>query len=137
MKAFLNDELLINNKVGIELYNSIKDLPIIDYHCHLNEHEISKDISFKNITELWLKCDHYKWRVMRLCNVDEKYITGDADDYEKFLAFASIMPKLIGNPVYYFAHLELKMIFGIKEQLCETNALEIYNKCNVLAIFRS
>lgn len=130
MKAFLNDELLIKNKVGVELYNSIKDLPIIDYHCHLNEYEISEDISFKNITELWLKCDHYKWRAMRLCNVDEKYITGNASDEEKFLAFAKIMPKLIGNPVYYFAHLELKMLFGISEQLCESNALEIYNKCN-------
>lgn len=132
MKAFLNDELLIDNKVGVELYNSIKDLPIIDYHCHLNEYEISENSSFKNITELWLKCDHYKWRAMRLCNVDEKYITGDASDYEKFLAFAKIMPKLIGSPVYYFAHLELKMIFGIREQLSECNALEIYNKCNEL-----
>ena len=130
MKTFLNDELLINNKVGLELYTSIKDLPIIDYHCHLNEYEISNNTSFNTITELWLKTDHYKWRVMRLCDVDEKYITGNASDEEKFLAFAKIMPKLIGNPVYYWAHLELKMIFGIEEPLNELNALNIYNKCN-------
>ena len=130
MREFLNDEFLINNKVGLELYNHVKDLPIIDYHCHLNEHEIKNNIHFKNITELWLKVDHYKWRVMRSCGVDERYITGDADDYEKFLAFATIMPKLMGNSVYYWAHLELKAIFGINEPLCKENAKKIYDICN-------
>ena len=130
MRKFLNDEFLINNKVGLELYNHVKDLPIIDYHCHLNEHEIKNNIHFKNITELWLKVDHYKWRVMRSCGVDERYITGDADDYEKFLAFATIMPKLMGNSVYYWAHLELKAIFGINEPLCKENAKEVYDICN-------
>ena len=139
MRNFLNDEILINNKVGLELYNHIKDLPIIDYHNHLNELEIKENIHFKNITELWLKVDHYKWRVMRNCGVDEKYITGDADDYEKFLAFATIMPKLMGNSVYYWAHLELKTIFGISEPLCKENAKEIYlgicDKNNNLTLF--
>ena len=130
MRKFLNDEILISNKVGLELYNHVKDLPIIDYHCHLNELEIETNIHFKNITELWLKVDHYKWRVMRNCGVDERYITGDADDYEKFLAFATIMPKLIGNSVYYWAHLELKSIFGIDEPLCKDNARRIYDLCN-------
>lgn len=130
MRKFLNEEILINNDVGVELYNHVKNLPIIDYHCHLNEYEIANNTGFKTITELWLKGDHYKWRTMRNCGVDEKYITGDASDYEKFYAFASIMPKLIGNSVYYWAHLELKMIFGIEKPLTEENAKEIYDECN-------
>ena len=130
MRDFLNDELLIDNEVGVELYNHVKNLPIIDYHCHLNEHEIANNSGFKTITELWLKGDHYKWRTMRSCGVDEKYITGDASDYDKFLAFATIMPKLIGNSVYYWAHLELKLIFGITTPLNKDSAKEIYEECN-------
>ena len=130
MRDFLNDELLIDNEVGVELYNHVKDLPIIDYHCHLNEHEIANNSGFKTITELWLKGDHYKWRTMRSCGVDEKYITGDASDYDKFLAFATIMPKLIGNSVYYWAHLELKLVFGIVKPLTKDTAKEIYDECN-------
>ena len=130
MRDFLNDELLIDNEVGVELYNHVKDLPIIDYHCHLNEHEIANNSGFKTITELWLKGDHYKWRTMRSCGVDEKYITGDASDYDKFLAFATIMPKLIGNSVYYWAHLELKLVFGITTPLNKDSAKEIYEECN-------
>jgi len=130
MKSFFDNELLINNKVGLDLYNSVKDLPIIDYHCHLNEKEIENDNNFKTITELWLAHDHYKWRVMRSCGIDEKYITGSASDYEKFYAFASIMPKLMGNSVYYWAHMELKMIFNINTPLNKETALKIYNSCN-------
>jgi len=130
MRDFLNDEILINNSVGVELYSHVKDLPIIDYHCHLNENEIANNHSFKTITELWLKADHYKWRVMRSCGVEERYITGDASDYEKFLAFSRIMPKLIGNSVYYWAHLELKIIFDITKPLNENTAKEIYDECN-------
>lgn len=130
MRDFLNDELLIDNEVGVELYNHVKNLPIIDYHCHLNEHEIANNSGFKTITELWLKGDHYKWRTMRSCGVDEKYITGDASDYDKFLAFATIMPKLIGNSVYYWAHLELKLVFGIVKPLTKDTAKEIYDECN-------
>lgn len=130
MRDFLNDELLIDNEVGVKLYNHVKDLPIIDYHCHLNEHEIANNSGFKTITELWLKGDHYKWRTMRSCGVEEKYITGDASDYEKFLAFATIMPKLIGNSVYYWAHLELKVVFGITKPLNKDTAKEIYDECN-------
>ena len=130
MRDFLNDELLIDNDVGVELYNHVKDLPIIDYHCHLNEHEIANNSGFKTITELWLKGDHYKWRTMRSCGVDEKYITGDASDYDKFLAFATIMPKLIGNSVYYWSHLELKLVFGIVKPLTKDTAKEIYDECN-------
>ena len=126
MKSFFDNELLINNKIGLELYNSVKELPIIDYHCHLNEKEIESDNNFKTITELWLAHDHYKWRVMRSCGVDEKYITGDASDYDKFYAFASIMPKLMGNSVYYWAQLELKIIFGVSEPLNKDSALRIY-----------
>ena len=117
MKSYYDKELLINNKVGLELYNHVKDLPIVDYHCHLNEKEIELDNNFTTITELWLKHDHYKWRVMRSCGIDEKYITGNAGDYEKFYAFASVMPKLMGNSVYYWAQLELKIIFGVTKPL--------------------
>ena len=130
MKSFFDNELLINNKIGLELYNSVKELPIVDYHCHLNEKEIESDNNFKTITELWLAHDHYKWRVMRSCGVDEKYITGDASDYDKFYAFASIMPKLMGNSVYYWAQLELKIIFGVSEPLNKDSALKIYTHCN-------
>lgn len=132
MRHFLNDKILINNKTGYKLYKHVKNLPIIDYHCHLDEKMIANNSGFKTITELWLSTDHYKWRAMRSCGVDEKYITGDAPDYEKFLAFASIMPNLIGNSLYYWAHLELKMIFGIDMPLNKENAKIIYDKCNSL-----
>ena len=130
MKSYFDEKLLINNEAGLKLYNHVKDLPIVDYHCHLNENEIKNNIKFKNITELWLGTDHYKWRVMRNCGVDEKYITGDASDYDKFLAFASIMPKLAGNAIYYWAQLELKLVFGVNEPLNKNNAKRIYDLCN-------
>ncbi len=130
MKEFFGDDILIDNKIGLELYDYVKDLPIIDYHCHLNEHEIATNKVFKTVTELWLSADHYKWRVMRSCGVDEYFITGNANDYEKFLTFATIMPKLIGNSVYYWAQLELKIIFGINKPLNKENAKEIYDTCN-------
>ena len=95
MIKYFNDDLLIYNKTGKFLYNQVRNLPIIDYHCHLNELDIANNKGFKSISELWLNADHYKWRVMRSCGIDEKYITGDADDYQKFLSFASIMPKSI------------------------------------------
>ena len=89
MNRFINDNFLLNNDIAINLYNEYaKDLPIIDYHCHIDAKEIAEDINFKNITELWLKGDHYKWRLMRTCGIEEKYITGDAPDKEKFMMWA-------------------------------------------------
>lgn len=130
MKEFFGNDVLLSSETAKSLYEEVKELPIIDYHCHLDDGEIANDHSFSDIGELWLAADHYKWRAMRLCGVDEKYITGDADYKEKFLKYAEIFPKLIGNPLYYWTQMELKMIFGINEPLCAENAEAIYAKAN-------
>lgn len=103
MKAYYGEELLLENEAAKKIYEEIKNLPIIDYHCHLDERAIKDDKKFENIGELWLSGDHYKWRAMRLCGVEEKDITGEADYKEKFLKFAEIMPLLCGNPVYMWS----------------------------------
>ncbi|MBQ3754931.1 MAG: glucuronate isomerase, partial [Clostridia bacterium] len=128
--AFFDEKLLLNGKTAEKIYEGIKDLPIIDYHCHLNELEIKTDKHFRDIGELWLAGDHYKWRAMRLCGVDEAYITGDKSFKEKFLKYAEIMPKLIGNPLYYWAHMELNEIFGIRKPLNSDTAEEIWENAN-------
>ena len=130
MKEFYGDEYLLESETAKKIYAKIKDLPIIDYHCHLDEKAIKEDKKFANIGELWLSGDHYKWRAMRLCGVDEKYITGGVDYKEKFLKFAEIMPLLCGNPVYMWAQMELKQIFGIATPLNKDTAEEIWNKAN-------
>ncbi|MBE6599659.1 MAG: glucuronate isomerase [Ruminococcaceae bacterium] len=130
MKNFFGDDLLLSTPSALALYGTVKDLPIIDYHCHLNENEIKAKHRFSNLGELWLGGDHYKWRAMRLCGVDEKYITGDADYYEKYKKFAEIFPKLCGGPLYYFTQLELKILFGIELPLCSENADEIWERAN-------
>ena len=127
----INDNFMLKNDVAKKLYNDYaKDLPIIDYHCHISPKMIAEDYRFKNITELFLGGDHYKWRVMRSNGVDEKYITGDASDYEKFLKFAETLPYTIGNPMYHWTHLELKRYFDIDEPLTLKNADYVWNKCN-------
>ena len=128
--SFINDEFMLKNKTAVELYEHVKDLPIIDYHCHISPKMIAENYQFKNAFELFLGGDHYKWRQMRTNGIDEKYITGDADDYDKWLAFAKTMPLLIGNPLYHWTHLELKRYFDIDETLCEGNAKEIWDKIN-------
>ncbi|MBQ5375640.1 MAG: glucuronate isomerase, partial [Lachnospiraceae bacterium] len=103
MRQFLDEDFMLSNKTASRLYHAyadVKKVPIIDYHCHIPVEEIWEDKKFRNMTELWLSADHYKWRQMRVCGIPEKYITGDGTDYEKFEAFASIMPKLLGNPLY-------------------------------------
>ena len=106
MKKFMDENFLLNNETAVNLYHTFaKDMPIIDYHCHLSPQEIYENKSFKNITEAWLYGDHYKWRVMRANGVEEKYITGDASDYDKFLAWAKTVPMTIGNPLYHWTHL--------------------------------
>lgn len=128
MKAFMDQDFLLKTDTAKHLFHDVaKDLPIYDYHCHLIPAEIYEDRTYDNLTQLWLGGDHYKWRAMRLCGVEEKYITGDASDREKFHAFASIMPLLIGNPLYHWAHLELQRYFDIHTPLCEKTADMIYN----------
>ena len=118
MKKFMDENFLLSNDTAINLYNNYaKDMPIIDYHCHLSPKEIFENKKFKNITEAWLYGDHYKWRAMRSNGIDEKYITGNASDYDKFMAWARTMPMAIGNPLYHWTHLELQRYFGIYEVL--------------------
>ncbi len=128
--SFINDSFMLKNKVAEELYEHIKDLPIIDYHCHISPKMIAENYQFKNAFELFLGGDHYKWRQMRTNGIDERYITGDADDYEKWMAFAKTVPLLIGNPLYHWTHLELKRYFDIDETLNENTAKEIWDKIN-------
>lgn len=127
------EDYLLTNETGKRLYEKYaKDLPIIDYHCHLLPQEIYENKQFVDLGEMWLAHDHYKWRAMRTFGIDEKYITGDASYYEKYLKFAEIMPELIGNPLYIWCALELKRYFGIEEPLCRENADEIYQKTKKL-----
>lgn len=131
MKKFMGEDFLLSNETAKTLYNKhAKDMPIFDYHCHLIPSEISNDKKYDNITQIWLYGDHYKWRAMRSFGIDEDYMTGDASDFEKFKAFAKVMPYLIGNPIYHWSHLELKTYFGIEETLSEKNAEDIWNRCN-------
>lgn len=128
--SFINDKFMLKNKTARKLYESIKDLPIIDYHCHLVPAMIANDHKFKNAYDLFLGGDHYKWRQIRTNGVDEELITGSADDYAKFEAFAKTMPMLLGNPLYHWTHLELKRYFDIDDTLSEDTCKKIWNICN-------
>jgi glucuronate isomerase len=131
MKSFMDENFLLKNETAVKLYHEYaKAMPIFDYHCHLSPKEIAQDKKYKNITELWLGGDHYKWRAMRSNGVDERYITGDADDKEKFLKWAETMKYCLGNPLYHWAHLELKAYFGIDQILSSETAEGIWEKCN-------
>ncbi|HZH62154.1 MAG TPA: glucuronate isomerase, partial [Metabacillus sp.] len=133
MSTFMGENFLLSNDVAVDLYHQYaKNLPIIDYHCHLSPQEIYEDKKFANITEAWLYGDHYKWRAMRANGVEEEYITGSASDYEKFLAWAKTIPMTIGNPLYNWTHLELQRFFGIYELLNEKTAPMIWEKVNEL-----
>ena len=108
MKTFLHEDFLLDTETAKTLYHKYaENEPIFDYHNHLSPREMAEHRRFGNLTQLWLEGDHYKWRAMRACGVDEKFITGDASDYEKFEAWAAVLPKLIGNPLYHWTHLEL------------------------------
>ena len=130
MKEFFGEDYLLQGESAKKIYSAIKDLPIIDYHCHLDEKAIKADKTFSDIGELWLSGDHYKWRAMRLCGVSEDYITGNRSFIDKFNKFAEILPSLCGNPVYAWAHMELKQIFGINKPLNRGTADEIWNEAN-------
>ena len=113
MKPFMDKDFLLSTETARSLFHDFAaDMPIVDYHCHVNPQEIYEDKHFENITQVWLGGDHYKWRVMRSNGVDERYITGDASDREKFQKFAEALPRAIGNPMYHWCHLELKAYFG-------------------------
>ncbi len=130
MNTFFGDSVLLSTPAAVHLYGQVKDLPIIDYHCHLNEREISQNRRFADLGELWLGGDHYKWRAMRLCGVEERYITGDASYKEKFLKYADIFPRLCGNPLYYWTQLELSMLFDIRLPLGPDTAESIWETAN-------
>ena len=129
MTSFLSKNFLLHTDCAKRLYSYVKDLPIIDYHCHVSPKQIWENDRFSNITELWLSGDHYKWRLMRSNGIDEYYITGNADPYEKFFRFASLLPKAIGNPMYHWCHLELKNYFGYEGVLNAQTAKEVWDLC--------
>lgn len=128
--GIINDGFLLKSDTAKRLYEAAKDMPIIDYHCHIDPREIYENRRFDNITQVWLGGDHYKWRLMRSNGVTEDEITGDADDYTKFLRFAEMLPKAIGNPMYHWCHLELKRFFGYDGVLNGDTAREVYDLCN-------
>lgn len=128
----MTEDFLLETATARTLYHEYaKDLPIVDYHCHLPPRDIADNRQFRNMTDIWLAGDHYKWRAMRTCGVDEKYITGDASDWEKFKAWAGTVPKTLRNPLYHWTHLELKRPFGISDRLLNgTTAQSIWDECN-------
>ncbi|MGN9152465.1 glucuronate isomerase [Bariatricus sp. HCP3S3_E12] len=131
MKAFMDKDFLLETETAQKLYHEYAaKMPILDYHCHINPQEIAEDRKFENITQVWLGADHYKWRQMRSNGVEEKYITGDASDCEKFQKWAETLEKAIGNPLYHWSHLELQRYFGYYGALNGETAEEVWNLCN-------
>ncbi|WP_029033784.1 glucuronate isomerase [Salinimicrobium terrae] len=133
MKNFIDDNFLLETEAARKLYHEYaKDMPIIDYHCHLPVEDIANDRRFNNLTELWIEGDHYKWRAMRTLGVPEKFITGNSTPEEKFGKWAETIPYAMRNPLYHWTHLELQRYFGITDILSPANARKIYNQCNSL-----
>jgi glucuronate isomerase len=131
MKAFMDQDFMLNSDTAKTLYHDYAaKMPVLDYHCHINPREIAEDRQFENITQVWLGGDHYKWRLMRSCGVDEFYITGGASDKEKFFKWAECLGKAIGNPLYHWSHLELQRYFGYNGALSAKTAEEVWELCN-------
>src|SRR5579863_4864875 len=131
MTPSLDENFLLSNEVARRLYHEYASpQPIIDYHCHLSPKEIAENRRFANLFEIWLEGDHYKWRAMRANGIAERYITGDATPYEKFLAWARTVPYTLRNPLYHWTHLELQRYFGICELLHEHTAPIVWAKAN-------
>ena len=131
MNGFLSEDFLLTNDAARRLYHEFAaPQPILDYHCHLSPRDIAQNRQFANLFEIWLEGDHYKWRAMRANGVAEKYITGDAPPYEKFLAWARTVPYTLRNPLYHWTHLELQRYFGITELLDEKSAPSIWERAN-------
>ena len=132
MKNFMDDkDFLLSTPTGEELFHGFAErMPIVDYHCHISPQEIFEDKRFATITEVWLGGDHYKWRLMRACGVDERFVTGDADPREKFQKWAETLERCVGNPVFEWSHLELKRFFGYEGVLSSTTAQEVWELAN-------
>lgn len=131
--GIIKEDFMLQNEYGKKLFHTYaKDMPIFDFHCHLEAKEIYENKNFESITQVWLGGDHYKWRVMRACGISEEYITGNKSDKEKFEKWAYVVPKLIGNPLYHWTALELKNFFGISEELNPESADRIFEKTNML-----
>ncbi|PRY54249.1 D-glucuronate isomerase [Arcticibacter pallidicorallinus] len=131
MKQFLDDNFLLTNRTAERLYHEYaKEMPIIDYHNHLIPEQIANDVSFENLTQVWLYGDHYKWRAMRTNGVNEDYITGGKSDFEKFEKWAETVPYTMRNPLYHWTHLELRRYFGVNDILSGSTARKVYDACN-------
>ncbi|WOO40995.1 glucuronate isomerase [Rubellicoccus peritrichatus] len=129
--SFINDDFLLQNKTAVRLFHEVaKDEPIYDYHCHLPPEDVASDRRFANLFEIWLEGDHYKWRAMRTNGVSEDLCTGDADPYDKFLAWCKTVPQTLRNPLYHWSHLELVRYFGIDCLVSEDTAKDIWNTAN-------
>ena len=129
--AFIDDDFLLHTAAARRLYHEhAATQPILDYHCHLPARDIASDRRFGNLFEIWLEGDHYKWRAMRAAGVDERYCTGDAEPYDKFLAWAATVPQTLRNPLYHWTHLELRRYFGITELLNPSTAADIWRRAN-------
>lgn len=129
--SFITDDFLLQNEPARRLYHEFaREEPIFDYHCHLPPDQIAENRQFENLAAIWLAGDHYKWRAMRSNGVEERFCTGAASDWEKFLAFARTVPKLLRNPLHHWTHLELKRYFGIDKLLSEETAREIWDEAN-------
>lgn len=130
MKQFLDENFLLKTKTAQRLYHEYaKEMPIIDYHCHLPPQQIAEDTQFDNLTQVWLYGDHYKWRAMRTNGVDESYCTGDKTDWEKFEKWAATVPYTLRNPLYHWTHLELQRYFDVEDILNPHTARKIYESC--------
>lgn len=135
MKPFIHNDFLLHSKEAQILYHEYAEaMPIIDYHCHLDPKIIAENKPFSSMAELWLGGDHYKWRALRTFGVEERYITGDASDEEKFAKWSEVLPYTIGNPLYHWSAMELRRYFGIEEPLSSGNWREVYEHCNRLLL---
>ena len=131
--SFIHEDFLLQTEHAKRLYYGYaKDQPILDYHCHLPPQDVASNRQFRNLFEIWLEGDHYKWRAMRANGIGEAYCTGEADPHDKFLAWAKTMPHTLRNPLYHWSHLELKRYFGFDGLLDESNAEEVWQHCNDL-----
>jgi len=136
MPQFLSEDFLLDSEFARRLYHEYAvDQPIFDYHCHLPPEQIAENYRFKNLYDIWLKGDHYKWRAMRTNGVPERLCTGDASDWEKFEAWAATVPHTIGNPLYHWTHLELRRPFGVTGTLLSpSTAKDIWDRCNAIVV---
>ncbi|MBM3769263.1 MAG: glucuronate isomerase, partial [Acidobacteria bacterium] len=128
---FIHDDFLLQSAAARELYHGFaKDEPILDYHCHLPPKDVAENREFKNLFEIWLEGDHYKWRAMRANGVAEPFVTGNATPFEKFEAWAKTVPYTLRNPLYHWTHLELSRYFGIEDILDGASAKSIWDRAN-------